>query len=277
VSLKSELRRGATRGYLHARILRGRVSGGRFTGVRILGYHRIADAADPLAVHPVRFRRQMELVRASGADVIALDAALDLLADGPVHGRYVCVTFDDAYRDNLEAAAPVLRSLDIPATIFVPTDVLDGTGGYWWYADPPPALTWDEVRSLDAEGLVSFGSHTCSHPHLPKVDAARAREELVRSRAVLAERLGHDVATFCYPAGLYGERDVALVREAGYRAALTTDPGVNRGDGDPFRLRRTLIYREDGERVFLAKLDGLVDEPSALLRRVRARRSRAGT
>jgi peptidoglycan/xylan/chitin deacetylase (PgdA/CDA1 family) len=275
VSLRSELRRGATRGYLHARIVRGRLRGGGWSGVRILGYHRIADAADPLAVHPVRFRRQMELVRASGAEAVPLAAALDELAAGPVHGRYVCVTFDDAYRDNLEAAAPVLRSLGIPATIFVPTDVLDGTATYWWYADPPPALTWDEVRELDAEGLVRFGSHTCTHPHLPKVDDAQARDEVTRSRAVLAERLGHAVDTFCYPAGLYCEREVALVREAGYRAGLTTDPGVNRGDGDPLRLKRTLLYRDDGERVFQAKLDGLVDEPSSLLRHLRARRSRA--
>ena len=275
MSLKSELQRGAIRGYLHARILRGRIHGGGWSGVRILGYHRIADARDPLAVHPVRFRRQMELVRASGAEPVTLAAALDLLAAGPVHGRYICVTFDDAYRDNLEAAAPVLRSLEIPATIFVPTDVLDGTGSYWWYADPPPALTWDEVRALDAGGLVAFGSHTCAHPHLPRVDDATARAEIVRSRAVLAERLGHEVDTFCYPAGLYGERDVALVREAGYRAALTTDPGVNHGDDDPLQLKRTLVYRDDGARVFQAKLDGLVDEPSAALRRARARRSRA--
>ncbi len=278
MSLTGELRHHATRAYLHGRIARGRLQGGggHWSGVRILGYHRIVDAHDPLAVHPARFRRQMEIVRESGIAPIALGAALDLLRDGPVHGRYVCVTFDDAYLDNLEAAAPILRDLGIPATIYVPTDVLDGTGTYWWYDDPPPALDWDQVRQLDAEGLIDFGSHTCSHPHLPPVDDVQARHEIIDSRAVLAERLGHEVDTFCYPAGLYGTRELELVREASYRAAVTTDPGANRGgeDSGPLALRRTLIYREDAEGVFRAKLDGLVDEPSRLLRELRSRRSR---
>src|SRR4051794_246096 len=82
-------------------------------GVRILAYHRVADEPDPLAVPPATFRAHMELVRASGATPIRLDAAVDLLAR-PVAGRWVCVTFDDGYRDNLELAAPVLRELGIP-------------------------------------------------------------------------------------------------------------------------------------------------------------------
>lgn len=275
MSLRGELQRRAARAYLHARIARGRLGGGDgWAGIRILGYHRIADAPDPLAVHPAAFRRQMELVRASGAEPVSLAAAVDLLAAGPVAGRKLVVTFDDAYLDNLEAAAPVLRDLGIPATIFVPTDVLDGTGSYWWYDDPPPALDWAQVRELDAGGLIAFGSHTCSHPHLPKVGDDQARHEIAGSREVLAERLGHAVDTLCYPAGLYGPRELGLARESGYRAGLTTAAGVNDGAGDLLELRRTLIYREDGPRTFQAKLDGLTDDESSLLRTIRERRAR---
>ena len=62
-----------------------------------------------------------------------------------MHGRYVCVTFDDGYRDNLLAAAPVLSEYGIPATIYLPSRIIDGELPFHWYEDPPPALSWAEV------------------------------------------------------------------------------------------------------------------------------------
>ena len=138
--------------------------------MRILGYHRIADAGDSLAVSPARFREQMRAVAESGAQPIRLDRAIELLRS-PVPGRYVCVTFDDGYRDNLLAAAPVLAEFDIPATIFLPSRIIDGEVPFHWYEEPPPALSWDEVGELVAGGLVDVQSHTLTHPLLPQVDA----------------------------------------------------------------------------------------------------------
>src|SRR5687768_17298759 len=52
----------AMRAYQRARLLRARLRGpATWAGVRILGYHRIADEKDVLAVRGDRFRRQLEL------------------------------------------------------------------------------------------------------------------------------------------------------------------------------------------------------------------------
>jgi peptidoglycan/xylan/chitin deacetylase (PgdA/CDA1 family) len=255
----------AIRAYTRARIVRGRLlrRGVGWTGVRILGYHRLADERHVLCVRPERFRAQMQMVLESGCELVRLDAALELLA-GAVEGRYVCVTFDDGYRDNLEQGAPVLEELDIPATIFVPTRILDGEADYWWFRDPPPALTWDELRALVAGGLVDAQAHTRTHPLLPRVTAERARDEIAGSRDDLEERLGYAPTSFCYPAGLYGDREVELVRQAGYRAAVTTRPGVNAGGAPMETLHRTLVYWQDSDADFRAKLDGVLDRPPAL-------------
>ncbi len=61
-----------------------------------------------------------------------------------------------------------------------------------------------------------------------------------------------------------GERDARLVREAGYRAGVTTDPGVNPGERPLDRLRRTLVYWRDGPAEFAAKMAGRLDRPPAL-------------
>jgi peptidoglycan/xylan/chitin deacetylase (PgdA/CDA1 family) len=264
----------AARAYQKARIARARLSPPVWSGVRILGYHRIAHAADSLSVSPARFREQMRVVAESGAQPIRLDHALELL-HSPIPGRYVCVTFDDGYRDNLIDAAPVLAEFGIPATIYVPSRIIDGEVAFHWYADPPPALSWDEIGELVATGLIDVQSHTRTHPLLPQVDEARSREEIVVSKCEIEAHVPYPLTSFCYPAGLYGPREIEFVREAGYTAAVTTNPGVNAGGGELHELRRTLIYGADDARTFRAKLDGMLDGETFLRRALHARRSRA--
>ena len=43
-------------------------------------------------------------------------------------------TFDDAYRDNLRYALPILRHHECPFTLYVPTALVDGVGEVWWQA-----------------------------------------------------------------------------------------------------------------------------------------------
>jgi peptidoglycan/xylan/chitin deacetylase (PgdA/CDA1 family) len=234
-----------------------------WSGVRILGYHRVSDSRHVLSVSPADFERQMRHLRASSATPIRLEQAFDLLGS-EVRGRYVCVTFDDGYLDNLENAVPVLRELEIPATIFVPTTVIDGHASYDWFEDPPPALSWEQIDSLVGEGLVDVQAHSRTHRRLPALADDEARQEIVGAKLDLERHVPYPVTSFCFPAGLYGAREVALVREAGYRAGLTTDPGVNRGDAPLETLRRTLIYWDDGLEGFEAKYAGLLDRPPLL-------------
>jgi len=266
----------AHRTYQAARIALGRARSARqpWKGVRILGYHRVAEFEHALAVRPAEFRWQMEQVAAGNAQVIRLDEAVRML-EQPVDGRYVAVTFDDGYRDFLDHALPVLRELGIPATMFVPTAIIDGEASYYWFAEPPPALTWDEIASLVDEG-VDVQPHTRTHPWLPRVDEARARDEIAGSKQALESHVPYEATTFCYPAGLYGERELRLVREAGYRAALTTDPGANPGGRPLDRLRRTLVFWGDSRPAFEAKLAGHLDRPSLPWLLVQKRRARGG-
>ena len=264
----------AARAYQRARVSWPRLRPPAWSGVRILGYHRIADAADSLSVSPARFREQMRAVAESGATPIRLDRALELLR-APVTGRYVCVTFDDGYRDNLVSAAPVLSEFGIPATIYVPSRIIDGAVPFHWYEESPPALSWDEISELVAGGLIDVQSHTRTHPLLPQVDDARSYEEIAGSKREIEAHVPYALTSFCYPAGLYGPREVEYVREAGYTAAVTTNPGVNAGAGDLLELRRTLIYGADDRRMFGAKLDGVLDGETVLRRALHARRARA--
>lgn len=255
----------AMRAYTRGRLIKARLSSKelRWSGVRILGYHRVADERDDLAVRPQAFREQMERVVDAGLEVVRLDRAVDLL-ERRVEGRYLCVTFDDGYRDNLEQAAPVLTELALPATIFVSTAMIDGRARYMWFRDPPPALSWEEIDQLVSGGLIDVQAHTRSHARLPQVDEKEAWDEIAGSKQELEAHVPYEVSSFCYPAGLYTEREVRLVKAAGYRAGVTTDPGVNPGGEDLLRLRRTLVYWQDTIGDFAIKLAGGLDRPPRL-------------
>jgi peptidoglycan/xylan/chitin deacetylase (PgdA/CDA1 family) len=247
-------------------------------GLRILFYHRVADASDPLAIAPSRFAEQMELLRAQGYRAVGVVEAMALLASGNSVDRVVGLSFDDGYRDVAEHALPVLERCGFRATVFVAPSVVDGTATFSWYARQPPVLSWAEILALDGGSALSFEAHTLTHPNLTAIAEDDARQEITGSKVALEERLGRPVTAFCYPAGLFGARERRLVADAGFRAATTCEPGANSPASDPLTLRRTAVNGSDGLGDFRAKLHGGHDRPSSLrggYRRVRYRSSAA--
>ena len=240
--------------------------GGRLdrSGLRILFYHRVADEDDPLAVSLRRFREQMELLAAYGYEVVGLTEAVQLLERGFSPARTIALNFDDGFRDVAENALPTLERLGFRATVFVPTGVIDGTAAFPWYRRQPPVLQWDEIRQLDDDGTLRFEAHSVTHPNLIMLEDDAARYEISRSKVDLEARLERPVEAFCYPAGLFGDRERRFVAEAGFRVAVSCEPGVNLPGGDPFTLRRRQIDPRDVLLDFRAKVAGGHDTPLPL-------------
>jgi peptidoglycan/xylan/chitin deacetylase (PgdA/CDA1 family) len=233
-------------------------------GLRVLFYHRVADAPDPLAISPRRFAGQMDLLSAEGYRVIDVVDAAGLLARGEPAQQVIALSFDDGYRDVAENALPVLERHGFRGTVFVATGVVDGSATFSWYRRQPPVLSWPEIVALDRGPTLSFEAHTVTHPDLRAVDDADAEREIAGSKAALESRLGRPVTGFCYPAGLYGERERRLVQTAGYRVATTCEPGANPPRCDPLTLRRIAVDGGDRLSDFYAKVRGGHDRSSVL-------------
>jgi peptidoglycan/xylan/chitin deacetylase (PgdA/CDA1 family) len=71
-------------------------------------------------------------IRRANLDIVSLDEAHRRLVEGDFRRRFVCLTFDDGYRDNLEYAFPVLKKHDAPFTLYIPTSFPDHVGDLWW-------------------------------------------------------------------------------------------------------------------------------------------------
>ncbi len=91
----------------------------------------------------------------AGFDVLSLDEIADRLKAPQTSARpFVAFTLDDAYRDNLDYAAPVFRRYGVPYTVYAPTDYIDGHGELWWLA---LEMAIDKLRlvecTIDGEAL----------------------------------------------------------------------------------------------------------------------------
>jgi peptidoglycan/xylan/chitin deacetylase (PgdA/CDA1 family) len=279
--------------------------GGRLGGIgAILTLHHVRparpDAFQPnrlLEITPDFLDRVVTWLRRSGVDIVSLDEMHRRIVAQDFSRRFVALTFDDGYRDNLRFAYPILKRHGVPFAIYVPTSFPDRLGELWWLAleaviannasvdlvmdgalrrfdcagvaDKRAAfdtiywwlrareteselrqvvhelaarhavsvtgfcdelcMTWDELKTIAADPLVTIGAHTVNHVILKKVPDNVVSAEMRMSRAAIEATLSVRPQHFAYPVGdatSAGPREFALAAGLGFRTGVTTRPGV---------------------------------------------------
>lgn len=209
-------------------------------GLTVLAYHLVgAGTKSPVDLPESVFEAQMRELRDSRR-AVALGAALGVFERGePFAEDRVAVTFDDAFENFDRVARPILERFSIPATLFVPTDFVDGRApGPLAGAESLPPIGWGRLRDLTQSDLVEIGSHSRSHPDLRTLDDEDLEREVAGSAAVIRERIGFEPAVFCYPRGQVSRRVERCVAKF-YHAAVAGGGVKNR----PGRVRMTRLNR----------------------------------
>lgn len=249
-----------------------------------------------------------------------------LSTNTPFPPRAVAVTFDDGYVNTLEVALPLLAEAGIPATVFVPTDLI-GTPRYLWFDGlrllvhhawesrnpfdlgsgvvvpgvapsqqealymslcgqvldvplperasvqsaidraiertgllgrfPEFALTtWNTLRTAVAGGVLSVGSHTIAHGDLTVMSLAEQAADLRASRERIEQELGVACPSIAYPYGRWNSDSPVAARDAGYRCAMTVDPGFANVTDSPFSLKRVMVGDKGDLAILSARLAG---------------------
>lgn len=213
----------------------------------IVTFHRVNDrmAGDELTCSTARFKAFCRFFRRH-ARVVPLAEQVAGCRDGRDMSGTISITFDDGYRDNYEVAAPILRSLELPATFFVTSGFIGSRVVAPWdtqLTPPPPWMTWDDLRSLRSQGF-DIGAHTDTHIDMGSADLATVRRELEICRDKIRDELGIGTQLFAYPFGdpeniTANSRE--LVRGLGFTCCASCYGGVNRPGADPYELRRIPI------------------------------------
>ncbi len=201
-------------------------------------------------ISPEKFRRFIERMKTTGYE----SAGLTEWNERAAAGRRVILTFDDAYKDFLQNAFPVLDRLGFKAIVFVVVDRIGKTND-WDEARGFPKrhlLSAAEIRELHRCGI-QFGSHTLTHAWLTNLPDRELDREVRDSRSKLEDLLGAEVSCFAYPWGIADMRVRAAVARAGYKAAVTAAEGLNWSD-DPLCLKRINVAEVDTLPEFALKL-----------------------
>ena len=155
----------------------------------------------------------------------------------------------------------LFRSYAIPATVFLPTGLIDSNSKYEKKLPQSEFLTGKQIRKMHQAGI-EFGSHSVSHASLTSLTRQETQYELEYSKARLEAELSMSAKGFAYPYGTFRDTDPKigeLIANIGYSWALTSVSGVNREGTNIFALRRTVILREDGLAGFKRALKGALD------------------
>jgi len=95
---------------------------------------------------------------------------------------------------------------------------------------------------MQDSGLIHFGSHTLGPEPLINIKSGQEiKKQIFDSKKILEEKLGRRVDMFSYPEGLFNEKIKQLVKDAGYKLAVATNPGKKFANDDIFALKRLRI------------------------------------
>ena len=218
----------------------------------ILAYHRVGPLKGDHVptVSAQAFERQLSFLARHRYRVLSLQEFVNLLdRDEPMPRRSLVMTFDDGYEETHTVAWPLLKRFGFPATVFVtPGEV--GRPGF---------VTWTQIAQM-SQDAITIGSHTMHHSYLPLVREDRLTEELVESKRIIEERIGRPVQFIGYPVGGFTPQVQAIVKQAGYLAACTTNRTRSRATLDRYALCRIKVTERDiHPLLFLAKVSGYYD------------------
>lgn len=202
----------------------------------ILMYHYIEYIKDVndiirkrLDISPDIFESHLKTLQREKYDTYFVKDIPDILEGKiPYASKSAVLTFDDGYEDFYTIVFPLLKKYQMKATIYIIYDNI-GRRGF---------LDEKEIRELIGSGLVEIGSHTLDHIYLKLSPKTVAKKQIFESKKLLEERFGIKVFTFAYPYGAFSQEVVNMVKEAGYKAAVSVIPGVYQSDENRYFLSR---------------------------------------
>jgi peptidoglycan/xylan/chitin deacetylase (PgdA/CDA1 family) len=199
-------------------------------GVTILAYHSVNESPWVYAVTTKQFSQQINYLQRN-CEIVPLSYIVDFVrGERKLRPRTVAITFDDGYADNFSVVYPFLRGFNIPMSLFVCTDLIDGNlrNKDLLHLE---AMTWIQIIEM-SKNDVTIGAHTVTHPRMYRISSAQVSTELRESRRIIESRIGRHADYFAYPYGVASDSVSVVVESVGFEAAFAsgTIGSVRQGD-----------------------------------------------
>jgi len=96
----------------------------------VLMYHRVIDKPFIYGLSPTQFEKQIAYI-AKRFRVVSMNTLIDEIRNDSVQPYTIALTFDDGHYDFYESAWPILQKYQIPASLYVTTDFINGNLWLW--------------------------------------------------------------------------------------------------------------------------------------------------
>jgi len=234
----------------------------------ILLYHSIDDNDVFHSLSPKIFRKQMEYLKRNRYNVIKLEELERMITVGQeIPKKTVALTFDDGFLSHYDNAFPVLKEYGFPATFFVCTGLL---GSEMNNSQNRPQLTldWRRLKEMNESALIDIEPHGITHMELDSLKMEEAEKEIKQSKRELEEKLNKKCFYYACPRGKYNEKIISILRNNGFKAAVSVKEGSVEAGDNLFELKRNTKDSSCPDNIqFCARLRGGVIIFNKLMRR----------
>ena len=197
-----------------------------------------------LSVSPEDFRTQMDWLYVNGYHAVNFNQVRAYFEGArALPSRPIVITFDDGYEDVYTTAFPILQTHGFTAVSYIVTG----------FVGRPAYVSREQVLEMDRAGI-EIGSHTVDHANLARMSFGSTTYQVLQSKRLLEEMLGHQVVDFAYPSGQFNGQTMAAVRQAGYDTAVTTAVSVTHSVIDRYAWGRVRVGGGESLEEFISNL-----------------------
>lgn len=232
-----------------------------------LMYHNLDESPDPKKItytmKPDRFEKHMLALKKDGYTTITtLELDDYIYRNKPLPKKPILITLDDGKTNNYTYAYPILKKLEMKATMFA---IVHTTQDH----KDEDYLDWERLKEMQDSSFIDIQSHTYDLHHKfnkqalifnkgkvedEKVYKQRILDDLVLSKNLIEKNLGTQVNALAYPYGEYNKETEKLAKLAGYTQTYTTDLGVMKKSDSPYLIKRINVDGLCSEKRLLAEI-----------------------
>lgn len=233
--------------------------------IPVIMYHRVIRDKSEGGVHGIyvtesQFEKHLKYLKQKGFETITFKDLLNNKYKDRFNRekKQIILTFDDGYTDNYNYAFPLLKKYGFKCVIYLLSHLNYNKWDVEVKENPEhkfDLMDMSMIKEMEEYGI-EFGGHTKTHPKLATLPIEIAQEEILTSKKVLEEKLGHALISFAYPYGNLNKDVKKIVKNSGYNFAVATDSGNISFSEDLFQIRRIGIFSTNNFFTFKRKVSG---------------------
>lgn len=255
--------------------------------IPILMYHHIVKVksdSNGAVISVNKFKTDMEILKENGYTPVFYENLVDYVYEGKeLPNRAIIITFDDGYESNYELAYPILKELEMKATISIigvsiGKDTYKDTG-----KDIFPHFDLKEAKEMFESGFIDIQNHSFDMHQVEIYDGIDYRygtlkkdsenekdylevvkKDYLKLKNIIEEEVNNDVFVFTYPYGFRDDITEALLRELDNKVTVTVDEGINEiVKGLPqslYSMKRINVTENILSEELIKKIDNLMED-----------------